>query len=120
MDYDLKLGVDVNYVYTVVWHVHEMALSCLDPKTRSLTSHYIPAILDNVPVSLPSSLTNTDLVNDGLHVRLVFLVSIEKSRPLLWTDPQPTLHGNPDYLGIVLPSECLVRTELCRVMCECV
>lgn len=41
------------------------------------------------------------LVYDGLHVRLVFVVSVEKRGPLLWTDPQTSLHSHSNDLAIV-------------------
>lgn len=54
----------------------------------------------------------TDLVNDGLHVRLVLVVSIEQSRPLLWADAKTSVHRHLDDLTVMLSSECLIGTEL--------
>ena len=44
----------------------------------------------------------------------MFLVAIEQGRPLLRADPQSTLHGNSNYLGIVLSTQSLVRPKLQR------
>lgn len=41
------------------------------------------------------------LVNDGLHVGLVFVVAIEKSGPLLWTDSEPCVHRHLDNLTVM-------------------
>ena len=53
-----------------------------------------------------------DLVDDGLHVRLVFVVSIEQSGPLLWTDTKASVHSHLDDLTVMLSTERLIRTKL--------
>ena len=52
------------------------------------------------------------LINDGLHVTLVFVVPIEQGRPLLRADPQSSLHGHADDLTIMFTPQALIGTEL--------
>lgn len=52
------------------------------------------------------------LVNDRLHVALVFVVSIEQRGPLLRADAQPRLHGHANDLAVVFTPKTLVHTEL--------
>lgn len=52
------------------------------------------------------------LINDGLHVGLVGLVSVEQGGPLVRGDAQPPFHGDLHDLGVVLAPQGLVRTEL--------
>ena len=52
------------------------------------------------------------LVDDRLHVRLVLVVSIEQRGPLLWADPQTSVHRHLDDLTVVLTAQGLVRTKL--------
>ena len=53
-----------------------------------------------------------DLVYDGLHVRLVFVVTVEKSGPLLGADTKTSVHGHLDDLTIMLTTKGLVCTKL--------
>ena len=61
--------------------------------------------------------TCTYLVNNGLHVRFVLLVAIEKGGPLLRVNAKPRLHGYPDNLCIMFPAKCVAGTELCVCVC---
>ena len=53
-----------------------------------------------------------DLVYDGLHVRLVFVVTIEKSGPLLGADTKTSVHGHLNDLTVMLTTKGLVCTKL--------
>ena len=69
---------------------------------------------------LPLSPPTPHLINDGLHVRLVFMVAVEQRGPLLGADAEPRLHGHADDLPVVLSTEGLVRPELEVGVCVCV
>ena len=52
------------------------------------------------------------LIDDGLHVGLVGLVSVEQRGPLVGGDAQTPFHGDLHNLGVMLASQGLVRTKL--------
>lgn len=52
-----------------------------------------------------------DLVNDGLHVRLVDQVPVQQRRPLLGRDAEAGFHGDVHNLGVVFSPESFVRAE---------
>ena len=79
--------------------------------TISPSNHPKSSSVITLSLSLSLSLT-LYLVNDGLHVRLVFVVSIEKSRPLLWADSKTCVHRHLYDLTVVFSAKSLVGTEL--------
>lgn len=52
------------------------------------------------------------LVNDGLHMRLMRLVSIQQRRPLIGGDAEASLHCDLNNLRVVLPPKCLICAKL--------
>ena len=67
---------------------------------------------DQLLHALAEALRGLQLVDDALHVRLVLGVPVQQAAPLVRRDPQPRLRGDLHYLGVVLTSQTLVRTEL--------
>ncbi len=61
---------------------------------------------------LEEGLRSLQLVDDGLHVGLVRGVAVQEAGPLVGGNPEPGLRGDLDNLGIVLPPQRLVRSEL--------
>lgn len=70
----------------------------------------IPLLLTIVIFCKPPPLPY--LVDDRLHVRLVFVVAIEQSGPLLGADTKTSIHCHLDDLTVMLTTERLIGTKL--------
>jgi len=85
----------------------------MGPETGQSTG--IPGPLqsdDQLLHRLTEGLRRLQLVNDGLHVGFVRRVPVQQARPLVRGNPEPALRGDLHDLGVVLPTQVLVRAEL--------